>query len=504
MPESASLHEVLDVVLPIAATHRLGVLVTGDAARAEIVWPMLRAVLPEHRGVGAADLLSVEDAAAMVCAANRPAALLARAPALGEVPAVLNEHLPLVIDLWHVPSVERLRALLEPGLSVERPRWSRSTRTMSDVDAIRVLEEHGIRSHRLDLASAHLARGGASQNHLMEVLVAPRLVPAQTPPEQQPSPGVPGQNDDPDTASDAPEPEPHSDGGADAEGSRTPEASGQGASQRSSTPDGCEPEDSDPTGTEQPAVTDPPPEGRRLPGRVRGAKHLPGRGGRLTDAPRGRSRAPLPTRHAHEPISPLDTLQAAAPWQPLRRTTDGAVREGFIVYPEDLRTRPRVGRGGRLTIIVVDASGSMGRTAMAAARATALGVLEQGYRRRDRVGIVLARGPRASVGLSPTRSMTRARACVRSLPTGGGTPLASAYLLAARMAGAIHPAQVHVLVLSDGRANVPLADGGDPSADAEQALTALHERAADVTHIPLGPARSRRPQTSHPRRRGRP
>jgi Mg-chelatase subunit ChlD len=71
-------------------------------------------------------------------------------------------------------------------------------------------------------------------------------------------------------------------------------------------------------------------------------------------------------------------------------------------------------------------------------------------------------------------------ASLRRLPAGGGTPLASAYLLAWRLARRAERAAVEVLVFTDGRPNVPLEPGGDPAEDARRALRVLETAAARV------------------------
>ena len=138
-------------------------------------------------------------------------------------------------------------------------------------------------------------------------------------------------------------------------------------------------------------------------------------------------------------------------------------------------------------MIVVDASGSMARTTVRRAKGIALATLNRAYQDRAQVAIVLARGRTASVGLPPTRATARARNSLRALPTGGGTPLASALVLAARLAARHPPAQVETLILTDGRANVALTPGGDPHADAARAMAELGRRCRSVVVENLAP-----------------
>src|SRR2546426_897476 len=77
----------------------------------------------------------------------------------------------------------------------------------------------------------------------------------------------------------------------------------------------------------------------------------------------------------------------------------------------------------------------------------------------------------------PPRGGELAEQALRALPTGGRTPLAHALVSAHEMlasARQAHPEQALLLVvLSDGRANVPLPEGGDPWDQSLQAATQL-------------------------------
>jgi Mg-chelatase subunit ChlD len=134
-----------------------------------------------------------------------------------------------------------------------------------------------------------------------------------------------------------------------------------------------------------------------------------------------------------------------------------------------------------LTILLVDASGSMGRDAVRTAKATAVGLLDAAYQRRDEVAIVLARGTRAVLGLAPTRSRAKALHCLRRLPAGGGTPLADALLLAAGLAERYDTPAVELVIFTDGRANVGV--GGDPRTDAARAASLASARCGTVRVI---------------------
>jgi magnesium chelatase subunit D len=161
---------------------------------------------------------------------------------------------------------------------------------------------------------------------------------------------------------------------------------------------------------------------------------------------------------------------------PDRRPTDLAitatlhhslVRTGgrLEVAAEDLHQKVRAGRHGTLILFVVDASGSMAALQrMEMVKATVLALLRDAYERRDEVGVIAFRGTKAELLLAPTRSVDTAERQLRDLPTGGRTPLAHALQVASevlsRSCGAGRPEPL-LIILSDGKANVPIDGTGD-------------------------------------------
>ena len=152
-----------------------------------------------------------------------------------------------------------------------------------------------------------------------------------------------------------------------------------------------------------------------------------------------------------------------------------------IIRPENLRRKVRGAAAETLILFVVDSSGSMAaRRRMEAVKGAALALLTDARQRRDRVGVVACRGPRAEVLLAPTRCAAAAAEGLRRLPTGGRTPLAHALSLArealARSSpeGGSGPGAL-LVVLSDGRANVPLpgGTGGDAWEQTRQEATRI-------------------------------
>ncbi len=198
----------------------------------------------------------------------------------------------------------------------------------------------------------------------------------------------------------------------------------------------------------------------------------------VTDGARGRYR-----RSEIAPVSRASdvafdaTIRAAA-------SSPGTPAEGLAidVREQDLRKKVRTRKVGASIVFCVDASGSMGASKrIEAAKAAVLDLLVDAYQRRDRVSLVSFRGDSADVVLAPTGSVELANLKLRSLPTGGATPLAHGIMKSLELiAGELRrqPDTVPWLVLvTDGRANVGL-DGGMGSEDAK--VAAARVKAAGV------------------------
>ncbi|MHB8707131.1 MAG: magnesium chelatase subunit D family protein [Coriobacteriia bacterium] len=174
------------------------------------------------------------------------------------------------------------------------------------------------------------------------------------------------------------------------------------------------------------------------------------------------------------------TLRAAAPHQK-DREGDLAIK----LERDDLRNKVRKRRVGASIVFCVDASGSMGAAnRMDAAKAAVLELLVDAYQRRDRVGLVAFRGDSAELLLAPTASVELAQLKLRSLPTGGATPLAHGLVRSievleseARRNDDIIP---WLVLVTDGRANVGI-NGGLGSEDAKAAAERI--RAASINTI---------------------
>jgi magnesium chelatase subunit D len=144
----------------------------------------------------------------------------------------------------------------------------------------------------------------------------------------------------------------------------------------------------------------------------------------------------------------LPTLRAAVLARP---------GEAVTVTPGDLRVSLRRGRESNLIVLLLDTSGSMAaRRRSAAVSTAALSLLDDAYRRRDKVALLTFRGDGATVVVPPTSSVELAARRLRDLPVGGRTPLAAGLESARQLVRREHwrdPARRPILVvITDGRA----------------------------------------------------
>lgn len=190
-------------------------------------------------------------------------------------------------------------------------------------------------------------------------------------------------------------------------------------------------------------------------------------------------------------LNVIETLRAAAPWQPLRRaefaTTAASVnRPRVFLRKSDFRTTRFKQRTETTAIFVVDASGSAALHRLAEAKGAVELLLADCYIRRDQVAMIAFRGNTAEQLLPPTRSLARAKRSLAGLPGGGGTPLAAGLDAAFMLADAIRrKGQTPTIVLlTDGRANIA-RDGthGRQRAEEDAMLAGRQLRAARMNSI---------------------
>ncbi len=140
-------------------------------------------------------------------------------------------------------------------------------------------------------------------------------------------------------------------------------------------------------------------------------------------------------------------------------TLNSAAMRGFPIKirDEDIRINVRRARAPRLTAIILDSSGSMGlQKRISIAKGIAKKLVENSYQRRDWLSLIVFRGNEAEVVVRPTRRYEQIFDAIDSIPTGGKTPLPSALLKLISITGCIKNAQSRGILITDGKANVPL------------------------------------------------
>ena len=195
------------------------------------------------------------------------------------------------------------------------------------------------------------------------------------------------------------------------------------------------------------------------------------------DVPTGRPwRTSLPRRGRCIDLAFAATLRAAAPYQRQRHGEQAVVIRG-----EDLRVWIRARRAAANILFLVDASGSMGaKERMKMVKGAVLALLREAYQKRDRVGLIAFRRTSAETLLPMTRSVELAEKALRSLPTGGKTPLAEGLAAALKMMDELsrkEGAETVLVLVTDGRTNVSAAGKAK-----DEALRAAEEIARRDAH----------------------
>lgn len=151
------------------------------------------------------------------------------------------------------------------------------------------------------------------------------------------------------------------------------------------------------------------------------------------------------------------TVRAAAPYQIYRSQGNLALA---IEYP-DLREKRKRRRVAHTILFVIDASGSMGaHQRMVQAKAAVLSLLNDAYRKRDRVGLVTFNRREARLILDPTADMEKAKKTLNGLSIGGKTPLSKGLSVAhdslKKYALRRKNEVLLLVVVSDGKANTTM------------------------------------------------
>jgi len=108
---------------------------------------------------------------------------------------------------------------------------------------------------------------------------------------------------------------------------------------------------------------------------------------------------------------------------------------------------------------------------MDAAKGAAISLLSEAYKSRDKICLISFHQDQAEVVVPPTKSIVLTKSRLEGMPCGGGSPLAHALTIAAKVA--INEKKVKkdvgkviVVLVTDGRANIPMCisvgEGFDP------------------------------------------
>lgn len=160
-------------------------------------------------------------------------------------------------------------------------------------------------------------------------------------------------------------------------------------------------------------------------------------------------------KNASMDIAFAATFRAAAPYQIYRDHGNLAI----AVEYSDLREKQKSIRAAQTILFLVDASGSMGaHQRMAQTKGAVLSLLNDAYKKRDRVGMVTFNGNKARVILPPTSDKEKAGKMLEQMSVGGRTPLAKGLCVAnealkkysLKMKNEI----LLLIVISDGKANI--------------------------------------------------
>jgi magnesium chelatase subunit D len=216
-------------------------------------------------------------------------------------------------------------------------------------------------------------------------------------------------------------------------------------------------------------------------------KHLsvvPGRGEKPRDGKRSTTEAHLGRgkkfgsmipRSPSMDISFDATFRAAAPHQ-IHRDRGGLAMA--IEYP-DLREKRKSKRIAHTILFLVDASGWMGADQrMVRTKGAVLSLLNDAYKRRDRVGMVTFHRNKATVVLAPTPDKEKAKRALARLPVGGRTPLSkglsAAHDALRKYALKMKDEALLLVVVSDGKANVSMKPSKSLKEIQEQMISRRH------------------------------
>ena len=158
---------------------------------------------------------------------------------------------------------------------------------------------------------------------------------------------------------------------------------------------------------------------------------------------------------------------------------------GIALAASDLMQHGRNGPGRSSVLFLVDASASMAtQRRLDLAKGAVLGLLKSNYQHRDEVALMVFRGEGVDLVMPFTSGIEGVEEVLTGVPTGGRTPLARALTQAADV---LHTRENSLLIIfTDGRANVSLADG-DPWQESLAAAAQLKESCAGAVVVDCEP-----------------
>jgi magnesium chelatase subunit D len=404
-------------------------------------------------------------------------------PAEGQPRKHLLDRVGLITGLPGMSSVDQRAEVVRRNLYFSAESWQEDTDFLRGIIVtarehlpnVKISEEHvarliitalqyGVEGQRADLFAVRAACAAAAYELREEVtdadcelaarlVILPRATQIPAPPEENQAPPPPP----PEQSQDADEPD-------------------EPDSQESEQDDGDEADAAPP---EQPGIQ---PEqilealASEVPDEIEDLAFMHQRRGRAgsrgtTAGNRGRHIRSVPGDPKRNRIDVVATLRIAAPWQPLRNANSESHAGNIRLDMSDIRVKQYRSKAGTLFCFAVDASGSMALHRMRQAKGAVHTLLQKAYVNRDRVGLIAFRGEQAELLMPPTQSVELAKRALDLLPTGGGTPLASALLLAndvAQQAKQRGIMQTVLIMLTDGRANITLREDGNAREELEQ------------------------------------
>ena len=158
---------------------------------------------------------------------------------------------------------------------------------------------------------------------------------------------------------------------------------------------------------------------------------------------------------------------------------------GIAFATSDLMQHGRNGPGRSSVLFLVDASASMAaQRRLELVKGAVLGLLRSNYQHRDEVALMIFRGEAADLVIPFTSGVEGVEQALAEVPTGGRTPLARALTQAADVLKTREPALL--IVFTDGRANVSVADG-DPWQESLAAAAHLKDCCAAAVVVDCEP-----------------